>query len=205
MKLNKSYKTHFNCSGHKWQLCIDQFSLRPTVFPNYRGVLKKNQNKKPTATRIGCYVHYPTLVSIVLNWVNHSARGVSWVHDIEECSSPASARGATLCTIRFCFGNARFLDLSLWYADKLIAQFNGCASSTSQAYAPMRWRRTNISQLPCTQKKMSTLLGGPCHSGAPRLCLPCLPCRDATADRPVHSDTVLGFSGKHSSQAAMSA
>ena len=31
------------------------------------------------------------------------------------------------------------------------------------------------------RKKMSTLLGGPCHSGAPRLCLPCLPCRDATA------------------------
>ena len=66
-------------------------SIQSTVFPNYNGVFKKkNQNKKPTATRIGCYVHSPTLVAIVLNLVNHSARGVSWVHDIEECSSPAS-------------------------------------------------------------------------------------------------------------------
>ncbi len=31
--------------------------------------------------------------------------------------------------------------------------------------------------MPCT----SMLLGGPFHSGAPRLCLPCLPSRDATA------------------------
>ena len=30
-------------------------------------------------------------------------------------------------------------------------------------------------------QKINTLLGGPFHSGAPRLCLPCLPCRDATA------------------------
>ena len=30
------------------------------------------------------------------------------------------------------------------------------------------------------RKTISTLLGGPFHSGAPRLCLPCLPCRDAT-------------------------
>ena len=30
------------------------------------------------------------------------------------------------------------------------------------------------------RKKISTLLGGPFHSGAPRLCLPCLPYRDAT-------------------------
>ena len=31
------------------------------------------------------------------------------------------------------------------------------------------------------RKKISILLGGPFHSGAPRLCLPCLPSRDATA------------------------
>ena len=94
---------------------------------------------------------------------------------------PASTRGATICTISFCFGIARVLDHSLWYADKLVAQLNGCASSTSQAYAPMRRRRNNISQLPCSQKNMHHTRGGPFHSGAPRLCLTCLPCRDATA------------------------
>ena len=57
-------------------------------------------------------------------------------HDIEECNSPASARGAAICTIRFCFGIARVLDRSFWYADRLVAQLNGCASSTSQTYAP---------------------------------------------------------------------
>ena len=51
----------------------------------------------------------------------------------------------------------------------------------------MRWRRTNISQLPCTQK-IGTLLGGPFHSGAPRLCLPCLPCRDATEWQAHHGE-----------------
>ena len=30
-------------------------------------------------------------------------------------------------------------------------------------------------------QKINTLLGGPFHSEAPRLCLPCLPCQDATA------------------------
>ena len=39
---------------------------------------------------------------------------------------------------RFCFGIVRVLDHSLWYADRLVAQLNGCASSTSQAYAPLR-------------------------------------------------------------------
>ena len=38
-------------------------------------------------------------------------------------------KGATICTIRFSFGIARVLDHSLWYADKLIVQLNGCASS----------------------------------------------------------------------------
>ena len=101
-----------------------------------------------------------------------------WVHNIEECSRPASARGATMCrpTIRFCFSIARVLDHSLWYADKLVA-----------ARAPRR-RPTHLcaddelTSVSCrVRQKISTLLGGPFHSGAPRLCLPCLPCRDATA------------------------
>ena len=37
--------------------------------------------------------------------------------------------GATNWTIRFSFGIARVLDHSLWYADKLVVQLNGCASS----------------------------------------------------------------------------
>ena len=41
-------------------------------------------------------------------------------------------------------------------------------------------RTSAISQSPCTQI-ICNILGGPFHSGAPRLCLPCLPCRDATA------------------------
>ena len=83
-------------------------------------------------------------------------------HYIEECSSPASARGATLCTVRFSFGIASVFDHTFWYADKLVAQLNGCASSTSHAYlTPMRWRRTNISQLPCTQKKWALYSGAP--------------------------------------------
>ena len=53
--------THFNCSGHKWQLCIDQYSLR-----------------------------YFLIITEYLNKI----RIKSWVHDIEECSSPASARGS---------------------------------------------------------------------------------------------------------------
>ena len=89
--------------------------------------------------------------------INHSARA-SWVHDqrshyivIEEYSSPASARGRHNFVL---------------YADKIVAQLNGCASSTSQAYVGPTYALT-------------TLLGGPFHSGAPRLCLSCLPCRDA--------------------------
>ena len=113
-------------------------SIQSTVFPNYNGIFKKtNQNKKPTATRIGCYVHSPTLVSIVLNWVNHSARERLGSTTSKNAAAQQAQGGATLCTIRFCFGNARVLDLSLWYADKLVAQSTGCASSTSQAYAPM--------------------------------------------------------------------
>ena len=125
--------------------------------------LTKIRIKTPTATRIGRYVHSPPPVS----------------------TAQQSQGGTTICTIRFCFGIARVLYHSLWYADKLAAQLNGCASSTSQSYAldlcyaPMRWRRTNICRLPCRQK-VRTLLGGPFHSEAPRLCLPCLPCRDAT-------------------------
>ena len=99
----------------------------------------KNQNKN-------AHSHADwALCALSASSSNHSA-------DIEECSSPASTRGATICTIRFCFGIASVLEHSLWYADKLVAQLNGCACSTSQAYAPMRWRRNNISQLPCRQK-----------------------------------------------------
>ena len=150
-------------SLQRTQLTTLHRSIQSTLFPNYNGVFKKNQNRKPTATRIGCYVHSPTLVSIVLNWAI-TARGASWVHDIEEYSSPASARGATrilhyTVLLRQCesFGS---LALVCWQA-----QFNGCASSTSQAYAPMHWRRTNISQLPCTQKKWALYSGAPVTRG----------------------------------------
>ena len=87
----------------------------------------KNQNKN-------AHSHADwALCALSASSFNHRA-------DIEECISPASTRGATICTIRFCFGVARVLEHSLWYADKLVivAQLNGCASSTSQAYAPMR-------------------------------------------------------------------
>ena len=84
------------------------------------------------------------------------------------------AQGELQCVLYVSVSALReFWIICIWYADKLVAQLNGCASSTSQANAPMRWRRTNISHLPCTQKIII-------DSGAPRLCLPCLPCRDAT-------------------------
>ena len=100
-----------------------------------------------------------------------------------------SQGGATICSrpyscIRFCFGIGESfgpLALVCWQI-----------SCSMTAQAPRR-RPTHLcaddeltlfSQLPCRRlglrKKISTLLGGPFHSGAPRLCLPCLPCRDAT-------------------------
>ena len=163
IKLNK---TSFNCSRHN---CINQYSIRYfLIITEY--LTNQNKNAHSHADWSLCAFYASSF----------NCAPASWVHDIEECNSPASARGSTIFTIRFCFGIARVLDHSLWYADRLIAQLNGCASSTLQACAPMRWRRTNISQVTCTQK-ISTLLGGPFHSGAPRLCLPCLPYRDATA------------------------
>ena len=39
------------------------------------------------------------------------------------------------------------------------------------------------------RKKISMLLGGPFHSGAPRLCLPCLPSRDAAVSKCPHTST----------------
>ena len=85
-------------------------SIQSTVYPNYNGVLKKISEARAASLRS----------TTSKNAAAQQAQG-----------------GATLCTIRFCFGNARVFDLSLWYADKLIAQFNGCASSKSQPYAPM--------------------------------------------------------------------
>ena len=83
-----------------------------------------------------------------------------------------------LCTIRFCFGNARVLVHSLWYADKL----NSMAVRAPRRRPSHLCTDDELTSVSCrVRKKMSTLLGGPCHSGAPRLCLPCLPCRDATA------------------------
>ena len=82
-----------------------------------------------------------------------------------------------LCTIRFCFGNARVLVHSLWYADKL----NSMAVRAPRRRPTQLCTDDELTSVSCrVRKKMSTLLGGPCHSGAPRLCLPCLPCRDAT-------------------------
>ena len=74
------------------------------------------------------------------------------------------------------------------YADKLVAQLNGCAtSSTSQTddglrsvpcvrLRPVPNEPQSVSEKICIG---GLLLGGPFHSGAPRLCLPCLPSRDA--------------------------
>ena len=98
-------------------------------------------------------------------------------HRIMQQPSRRKGEPHVLCTIRFCFGNARVLVHSLWYADKL----------NSMAVRAPRRRPTHLctddelTSVSCrVRKKMCTLLGGPCHSGAPRLCLPCLPCRDAT-------------------------
>ena len=90
----------------------------------------KNQNKTPTATRIGRSVHSPPLVSIARKRLGSTTSK-------KATAQQAQGGGGKMCTIRFCFGISRVLDHSLWYADRLVAQLNGCASSTSQAYAPI--------------------------------------------------------------------
>ena len=150
--------------------------MQSMVFPHYNGEFK-NQNKNAHSHRIGRNTHYPPLVSIVPGSITARANVLGSRHRRRQAQGePQLFWYYILC---FCFGISRVLNRSRWYADKWVAQLNGCASSTSQAYTHMHWRRTNTSQLPCTHK-ISTLLGGPFHSGAPRLCLPCLPYRDAT-------------------------
>ena len=141
--------------------------------PTFIRRIHHNEDK----THFNCNRHNSTTL--------REARAIS-VHHIEECTSPASARGATICTIHFCFGIARVWDHSPWYADKLVVQLNGCARRRRPKHLCADGKLASVAVY---AKKISTLLGGPFHSGAPRLCLPCLPCRDATAlkwpeDRP---------------------
>ena len=117
INLNKTVRHLLIIAADTIQLCINQYSLRYilviTEYLNYH-----NKNAHSHADWSLC------------PWINQS-----FVHDTEECSSPASARGPTSCWIRFCFGIARVWDHSLWYGDKVVAQLNGCANSTSQAKA----------------------------------------------------------------------
>ena len=58
----------------------------------------------------------------------------SWVHDIEECNSPASERGAHCLP----FVSVLFINrFGMLFADRLVAHLNDGVSSTSHAYAPM--------------------------------------------------------------------
>ena len=67
------------------------------------------------------------------SWLNHVA---SWVRDIEEGSS--AARGAIISVMfRHCESSRSFVWLFA-YADKLVAQLNCCASSTSHVFARLR-------------------------------------------------------------------
>ena len=60
------------------------------------------------------------------------------IHDIDEC------KGSHYISFMFrqC-ESSRSFSLVFTYAGKLVAQLIGCASSTSQAFARMRWRRTS--------------------------------------------------------------
>ena len=122
-------------------------------------------------------------IAMKLNKIHFNSRKHNGYHVVYRSRTSKNARGATT----LCFGIARVL------THELVAQFNGCASSTSQAYA----RRPlcaddGLTSMPGTRlyvgcqislsqcrKKISILLGDPFHSGAPRLCLPCLPSRYA--------------------------
>ena len=112
-------------------------TIQSTVFPNYNGVFKKNQNKNPQPRGLVVMCILRLKFQLFLTG-SITARAASLRSTTSKnAAAQQSQGGATLCTIRFCFGNARVFDLSLWNADKLIAQFNGCASSKSQPYAPM--------------------------------------------------------------------
>ena len=77
----------------------------------------------------------------LITGTKHSARERFGSTTSKNAASQQAQGEATNYTIRFCFGIVRVLDHSLWYAGTLVAQLNGCASSTSQAYlayTPMR-------------------------------------------------------------------